>query len=252
MARPRIIYNRWKDGTMLTPSSEDSQHLAVDTQADTKSMFYKASSLISPCKVPNNLITPQVIDFVAILGHNFEATGVTIKFQGAINSAFTEGLVTEELTYNAMNIHKFFTAWPAKQYVQVLLEKGTNFTDYPQFAIVVCGKYFELNRGEREGYGWGPEDPSVVEEGDSGVAFVSEKPRINVGNFPFVGISDAVKAQILSFLEEVGIHDAFVLCFNYADPNNESVWVRNSEPVIPRWGGQANNWTWELRVREVK
>ncbi|MBA7692982.1 hypothetical protein ES703_101557 [subsurface metagenome] len=108
-----------------------------------------------------------------------------------------------------------------------------------------------MNRSERPGYGWGPEDPSVVEEGDSGVAFAWEKPRKNVGNFPFVGISNAVRAEILNFLDEVGIHKAFVLCFDYADSDNESVWVRNSEAVIPRWQDE-NFWTWELRVREVK
>lgn len=255
MARPRIIHSLWRDGTMLAPSSQDPQHPAIDTQADTKSMFYKALSLTAPCKVPNDLITPQVIDFVAILDHNFGAigAGITIKFQGATNSGFTTGVETETLAPNPTNIHKFFTAWAAKPYVRVLLEKAAgDFDDYPQFANVICGKHFELNRSEREGYGWGPEDPSVVEEGDSGVAFAWEKPRKNVGNFPFVGINDAVRAEILSFLDKVGVHNAFVLCFDYADPNNESVWVRNSEAVIPKWVGVNNCWSWELRVREIK
>ena len=252
MARPRIIYkNRWREGTMLTPSSQDPQHPATDTQIDTKAMFWQASSKTSPANLPVNLGATYEINFVAILDHNIESNGVTIKFEGADNSAFTVGLVTRTLTYNETNIFAFITAF-TKQYVRLRLEKATDFTDYPRVATISCSKHFELNRSERPGYGWGPEDPSVVEEGDSGVAFVCEKPGINVGNFPFVGISDAVKAEILNFLDEVGIHDAFVLCFNYADPNNESVWVRNSEVVIPRWDGTNNCWIWELRVREVK
>lgn len=252
MARPRIIYkNRWKEGTMLTPSSQDPQHPATDTQIDSKSMFYKASSKTSPCNLPNDLGAAYEIDFVAILAHNIEPSGVTIKFQGADNAAFDSGLVTRTLTHNAVNIFEFISAF-TKRYVRLRLEKATDFTDYPLVATILCSKHFELNRSERPGYGWGPEDPSVVEEGDSGVAFVCEKPRMKVGSFPFVGINDAVRAEILSFLDEAGVHSAFVLCFNYADPNNESVWVRNSEAVIPRWDGTSNSWIWELRVREVK
>lgn len=251
MARPRIIYDSvWRKGTALTPSSQDPQHPSTDTQIDTLSMYWKASSKTSPALVPVNLGSAKEIDFVAILAHNIEPSGVTIKFQGADNAAFDSGLVTKTLTYNATNIFEFFTAF-TKQYVRLRLEKGSDFTDYPQVATILCSKYFELNRSERAGYERGHEDPSVVEEGDELVIFTQEKPRIEIGSFPFVGISDAVRATILNFIEEVGIHKAFVLCFDYSDANNESMWVRNSEVTIPKWMGVQNCWAWELRVREI-
>jgi hypothetical protein len=252
MARPRIIYdNLWGKATALTPSSENSQHPSTDTQIDTLSMYWQASSKTSPANVPMNLGSAKEINFVAILAHNIEPSGVTIKFQGADNSAFSSGLVTRTLTYNATNIFAFITAF-TKQYVRLRLEKGTDFTDFPQVATIICGKHFELNRSEGTGFESGPEDPSVVEEGDALVAFTQEKPRIEVGSFPFTGIDDVTKAEILDFIEEVGIHKAFVLCFDYNDPNNESVWVRNAEISRPRWQGVQNCWAWELRIREIK
>ncbi|MBA7671612.1 hypothetical protein ES703_79771 [subsurface metagenome] len=254
MARPRIIYeNLWKKGIALTPSpAADSQHPLSDTQLNTLNMYFKASTAATPCTMPMDLKAgTRSINFIAILGHNIES-GATITFEEADNSGFNSPTETPAFQWSAKNIFEFLATPLTEQYVRLKLVKAGGFAAPPQVATILCGSYFELNRSEREGYGLGPEDPSVVEEGDSGVAFVCEKPRMNVGNFPFVGISDAVKVQILSFLDKVGISDAFVLCFNYADPNNESIWVRNSEAVIPRWGGQANNWIWELRVREVK
>ncbi|NVM57166.1 MAG: hypothetical protein HWN51_03480, partial [Desulfobacterales bacterium] len=119
MARPRIIYkNRWREGTMLTPSSQDPQHPATDTQIDTKAMFWQASSKTSPANLPVNLGAAYEINFVVILDHNIESTGVTIKFEGADNSAFTVGLVTRTLTYNETNIFAFITAF-TKQYVRL-------------------------------------------------------------------------------------------------------------------------------------
>lgn len=254
MPRPRIIFNNlWRKGTALTPSPvADAQHPLPDSQIDTKSMYFKASVATSPCYLPMNLgAGAGTINFVAILGHNIES-GATITFEEDDNSGFTSPTATPAFTWSADNIFEFLATPLTGQFVRLKLVKAGGFAVAPQVATILCGSYFELNRSERPGYGWGPEDPSVVEEGDSGVAFVCEKPRINVGNFPFVGISDAVRAEILSFLDEVGIHGAFVLCFNYADPNNESVWVRNSEAVIPRWDGTNDCWIWELRVREVK
>jgi|GEM_PF-6216809 len=252
MAETRFIYNNlWRKGTMLDASSEDPQHPATDTQVDTKSMYYKALVKTSPCTVPNDLITPQVIDFVAILGHNFEPTDVTIKFQGATNSAFTTGIVTEELTYNATDIFEFFTAWPARQYVRVLLEKATDFTDYPQFANVICGKYFEPNIDYVRGYAPGREDPSEVELTDDMVLFAQEKPILKTWRLPYWSLDDASKDEVLALMEECGKHKAFVVVFDKALPNSDSHLVRIEEASSPEFQF-FNIWNWNLVIKEVK
>ena len=252
MAKPRIIYNNlWRKGTALAASpAADPQHPVSDTQIDTLSMYFKASAATSPCYIPLDLgAGAGAVNFLAILGHTIPS-GTTVTFEHDDASNFPSP-TSVPITYNALNMYQFFTAF-TEQYVRVKLVKAGGFGSAPQVATVLCGSYFELNRSERPGYERGHEDPSVIEESDELIIFTQEKPRIEIGSFPFVGISDAVRATILSFIEEVGIHKAFVLCFDYSDANNESMWVRNSEVTIPKWMGSENHWAWELRVREIK
>lgn len=248
----RIIYdNAWRKGTVLTPSSEDFKHPTSDTQVDTKEQHYKASSKTSPCNVPVDLLTAQVIDFVAILGHNFEPSGVTIQFQGADNSGFSSGLVTKTLTYNAVDIFEFFTSM-TKQYVRVRLTKGSDFTDFPQFATVICGQAFAPNRNIGKDYAEGSEDYSEKEYSDSHVLFSQEKPILDTGRYPFRGLNDTTRNEIVNlFFKEVGVHKAFVLCFDKDAANTSSWFVMNKELVSPVYV-KDNVWTWELSVEEVK
>jgi len=52
-AKTRLIYdNLWRKGTMGTPSSEDPQHPATDTQIDTKTMIWRTTSLGGPDIIP--------------------------------------------------------------------------------------------------------------------------------------------------------------------------------------------------------
>lgn len=251
MAETRFIYNnRWRKGTMLTPSSEDPKHLATDTQIDTKEMYFKASSKSSPCNVPNDLGTAYEINSVAIIDHNFESSGVTIKFQGATNSAFTTGIVTETLTYNATDIFKFFTPW-TRQYVRVRLEKGTDFTDYPQFATVVCGKYFEPNIDYVKGYAPGIEDPSEINFSDDMVLYAREKPVLKTWHLPYWSLDDASKAEIMLMMAECGKKKALVVVFDKALPNSDSHLVRIEDASSPEFQF-ISLWNWDLLIKEVK
>jgi len=103
--KTRLVWNNlWRKGTALMPSSEDPQHPATDTQIDTPSMFYRASSKVSPCTVPMTLpAAGGPIDFVAIIGHNIEATGVVITIEGANDAAFTAGVVSRTMNKNNIN-----------------------------------------------------------------------------------------------------------------------------------------------------
>ena len=235
---------------MLTPSSEDVKHPATDTQIDTREMYYKASSKSSPCEVEMDLLTAQAMDFVAILSHNFESSGVTIKFEGADNSAFTTNLVTKTLTHNATDIFEFFTTM-TKRYVRVTLTKGSDFTDYPQFAVVVCGAYSELNRRFMPNRKEGVKDYAESEASDSQVLFTQEREILDTDRYSFEGISNATKDVIKSFFRECGEHGAFVFCADYESANSNSYWVRlNGSPYLSRQVG--NFWGWNASLIEVK
>lgn len=248
---PRLIYdNLWRKGTIGTPSSEDPNHPATDTQIDTREMYFKASSKASPCTVPCDLGSARTVNSVAILSHNFEASGVTIKFEGADDDAFTTNPVTRTLVYNATDIFRYFSPM-TKRHVRVNLEKGTNFTDYPQFAVVVCGEYSELNRRPIKGHTPGRDDITEIEESDSRVIFAQEKAILETDRYIFQALDDTTKDLILAFLKECGIHKAFVWCTDYTSANASSFWVRNSEIINPVFQ-YPNVWNWEIMMKEIK
>lgn len=251
MAETRFIYkSQWRDGTMLAPSSEDPQHPATDTQIDTLSMYWKASVKTSPVNIPiNQGATPGAIDFVAILGHNIESSGVTIKFQGADNAAFDSGLVTKTLTYYATNIFEFFTTF-TKQYVRLRLEKGTDFTDYPQVATIVCGSYFEPNIDYVRGYAPGREDYSDVELTDDLILFAQEKTVLKRWYLPYWALDDASKVKALALMEECGMHKAFIVVFDKASANTDSHIVRLEELSDPVFQF-LDKWNWEMAIKEI-
>lgn len=252
MTTVRFLYdNKWRKGSILIPSSEDPKYPAMDTQVDSRLMFYRASSKTSPCNVPNDLGAAYEINFVSILGHNFESSGVTIKFQGADNSAFDSGLETRTLSYNATDIFTFITSF-TKRYVRVRLEKATDFTDYPQFSTILCGKYFEPNRSFVKPYQKGRDDLSEIELAeDSGVLFSQEKPILDSWLLPFKGLNDTAKGEVLSLLEDCGIHKAFIVIFDYNNPNSDSHLVR-LEGINPPEYQHVDYWNWEANIKEVK
>lgn len=250
MAKPRIIYNNlWRKGTALTASPvADPQHPLTDTQIDTLSMYFKSSATTSPCYLPMNLgAGAGAINFLAILGHNIPS-GTTVTFEHDDNSGFTTP-TSIAITYNATNIFQFFAAF-TEQYVRVKLVKAGGFGSAPQVATILCGSYFELNRTVGLGYEEGSEDFSEVEFSDSQVLFAQEKEIIDIKTLPFIGLDNATREHILLLFKEVGIHKAFVICFDSSDANNKSHWVVNVELINPRYQ-QSDFWNWELVMREI-
>lgn len=250
MAKPRIIYNNlWRKGTALTASPvADPQHPVSDTQIDTLSMFFKSSAATSPCYIPMNLgAGAGAIDFLVILGHNIPS-GTTVTFEHDNASNFPSP-TSVPITYNALNIYQFFTAF-TEQYVRVKLVKAGGFGSAPQVATILCGSYFEFNRTVGLGYEEGSEDFSEVEFSDSQILFAQEKEIIDIKTLPFIGLDNATRENILLLFKEVGIHKAFVICFDSSDPNNKSHWVVNVELINPRYQ-QSDCWNWELVMREI-
>ena len=238
---------------MLTPSSENPQHPATDTQIDTLSMFCRASSKISPFTIPlNQGATPGAIDFVAILAHNIESSGVVITLEGDDVSTFDSGgFVSRTITYNATSIFEFVTTF-TKQYVRLKLVKaGGDFTDYPQVATILVGSYFEPNCNFDWKYLEGDIDPSKIEYSDSMVVFAQEKDEIFRGEYLFASLDDTAIVSVQELITLCGIHKAFIICFDYNNANTESHWVRLSG--ISRPGHAFHNiWNWDCPIEEVK
>jgi len=248
----RFITNLWRNGLLLTPSSENSKHPFSDSQIDTKSMFWQASSKTSPVFLPQNLESAKEIDFVALLDHNIEASGVTITVEGADDDIFTgEDLESRTLSYNAEDIFAFVTPF-TKQYARVNLAKTGDFTDYPQIATIVCGKYFEPNVNFRWDYAVGPaQDSSESDYSDSLNLFSQEKPNLDSWSLSFLGINDASASEIIEFIQYHKTIRAFVVIFDSDSSNSDSHWVRFSQTSRPRHEG-IDYWTWDIELVEVK
>ena len=263
-AKTRLIYdNLWRKGTMGTLavapllSSEDPKHPATDTQTDTLSMYWKASSDEDTVTIPIDQGTASgmgAIDFVAILAHNIEATGVVITLEGddadTFNSDGGNPQVSHAIVYNATNIFQFVTAF-TKQYVRVRLVRAAgNFPVLPQIATILCGSYAELNRRFAPKYEIGEEDFSEEEYSDSQVLFSQEKNTLNIRRYSYQALNDASAIEILSMFEECKTIKAFAFCHNYKNPNSNTLWVRNSELISPECRNGV--WYWEMAIKEVR
>jgi len=252
MAKARFIYNNlWREGTPLTASPiADPQHPLADTQIDTLSMYFKASAATTPCTIPMDFGSAQKIDFVAILAHNID-NDATITIEGADNAAFDSGLVSRTLTYNATNIFEFFANF-TKQYVRIKLVSGNgDFSAAPQVAAVICGSYFEPNCNFDWRYLEGDVDPSEISYSDSMVIFAQEKDEIFRGKYFFASLDDTAIISIQELITLCGIHKAFVICFDSANANTQSLWVRLLEISQPQ-AVFHNIWSWNCPVEEVK
>lgn len=252
MAQLRFIYNnRWRDGTILTPSTENPQHPAIDTQIDTKTMFWRSTNdTDDPTLLPCNLGAAYEINFVALLNHNIPDSA-TITLQGADDSDFAGGdLVERELVHNADNIFEFITAF-TKSHVRIKIDTPGNDDDYIQIGTVICGAYFEPNCNFDWSYVEGDVDPSKIEYSDSMVVFAQEKDEIFRGDFLFASLDDTAVVSVQELITLCGVHKAFVMCFDYDNANTESRWVRLRGVSRPE-AVFHDIWSWKCSIEEVK
>jgi len=256
-AKTRLIYdNLWRKSTMGTvgadprDSSENSQHPATDTQIDTLSMYWKASENENTVTIPiDQGATPGAIDFVAILGHNIEATGVVITIEGADDNVFTGGFESQVIVYNATNIFQFLTSF-TKQYVRIKLVRAAGvFPTLPQIATIFCGSYLEFNRRFAPEYEIGEEDFSEFEYSDSQVLFAQEKDALNVRRYSYQALNTASVNEIFAMFKECKTIKAFAFCHDYSDPNSNTLWVRNAELNSPVCRNGV--WYWDMAIKEI-
>lgn len=256
-AKIRLIYdNLWRKGTMGTVgaapfvSSEDPQHPATDTQIDTLNMYWEASSNENTVTIPiNQGATPGAIDFVAILAHNIEATGVVITLEGADDNAFGVNFVSRTITYYATNIFQFVTTF-TKQYVRIKLVRAAGvFPTLPRIATIVCGSYVELNRRFAPEYEVGEEDFSEMEFADSQALFAQEKETLNIRRYSYQALNTASITAIQSMFTECKTIKAFAFCHDYSAANTSTLWVRNWELNSPVCRNGV--WYWEMAVEEI-
>ncbi len=256
-AKTRLIYdNLWRKGTMGTVgaapfvSSEDPQHPATDTQIDTLSMYWEASSDEQTVTIPiDQGGTPGAIDFVAILGHNIEDVGVVITIEGATNNTFAAGFESQVIDHHETNIFQFLTSF-TKQYVRIkLVRAAAVFPILPQIATILCGSYLEFNRRFAPVYEIGEEDFSTMEFSDSQVLFAQDKETLDIRRYSYQALDTASMTGILAMFAECKTIKGFAFCHNYSDPNPNTLWVRNSELNSPVCRNGV--WYWEIAIMEI-
>jgi len=251
---PRLIYNNlWRkggNGIASAPPAE-AQHPVSDTQIDTKSMFWRSSTVGHPFELPMDLGGVKEVNFVAILGHNFADIGssLTLQFQLADDSGFTINCETINLDYAADNMFKFFDTY-SREFAQLKVDRAGNFSVKPKVGTILCGKYVEFNRRPQKGYTLGKEDITEIEETDSRVIFAQEKDPLNEYRYIFEALDDTTKTAILAFLEECRKNRGFVWCTDHIAPNANSVFVRNAEIIYPVFQ-YPGVWSWEIAMREI-
>jgi len=196
-----------------------------------------------------DLLQATDVNFCAILNHNFSSDAF-IYWHGADDAAFTTNLVTETFTYNAGNMFKFFSSTQTKRYVRVALYDFTNTSSYIQMGPIIFGTYWEPNYTFAKDYTKGKVDDSLIEESHALVEYGQVRPRRKTWSLPFpMGLTQTDADEIVTFFDTVGLVHGFVVCFDYAYPNTNSYFVKNSELIDPTYL-HYNNWSWQLALRE--
>ena len=251
----RFVYNNlWRDGTIETTyySSQEPQFPAVDTQSDTLDLQWRTTNdTDDPTYIYNDLGSAKIYNYVALLGHNIPESA-TIKIRGADDADFAGGdLVEDEITWNAGDIYFYLPASRTKQFVQIQITTPGNPDDYIQISTVVVGSYFESNCNQDWGYTDGDHDPSELSYSDAMVLHVQERDKLFEGIYFFKSLNDITAGNIEALITYCGIGKAFIICFDHANPNTTSHWIRLTETSHPK-AIFLDTWTWQMRVVEVK
>jgi len=200
--------------------------------------------------IDRDLLTAYEYDFIALLNHNI-SDSATIKIYGADNAAFTTNLVSDTIAHNSRNIFKFLTASRTKRYVRLSIEDPANPNSYIQIGTVFLGKYFEPNKSFVKAYGEGNTNSTEPEYSDSMILYAGqERPSLKGYYLPFRGLNTASKNEFLSLQEICATHKAFIACFDYDSPNNNSILARNDDLGQAEYQ-HVDNWNIDLSITEV-
>jgi len=231
-------------------SSQEAEFPAINTVEDTKELLWRTTAVDSPVYISSDLSAAYEIDFVAILGHNFQA-GATIKAIGADDSNFTTGVVEETIGYASTDIYHFFSVRQTKRYWKIQVEDAGNPDGYIEIATIVLGKYLQLNCNYKFGYGRGREDFSILDYSDSMVLHAEPKSILFAGDYEFGSLDASSKDGVVLLARECGIHKGFIVCFDPENADTKSYWVRLTRvnlPINPR----MTDWKWSMDIIKVK
>jgi hypothetical protein len=248
----RIIYkNLWRDGTIFSESSNHPQFPSENTQDDDKSLHWRSTTAAAQV-ISIDLGTAYEYNFACLLNHNIQAIATVIQIEGATNSTFTEGGVTDDLTYYGNNLFMFLGTSRTKRYVRINVTDTTNPSGYIKIGTIIIGKYIELARYPKpSGYSKGEDNPSLVDLSDSQNLFVDDKPRLFKRSYPFEGLSDTDASNIIAMQEECGDHKGIVVCTDPDNPNTASEFVTLADLNEVQYS-HPNYWNWTMNVREHK
>jgi hypothetical protein len=242
--------NRWRNGTIFAVSDEAPQFSAEYTQDDSPQLFWRSVEIDEAVTIDCDFGAAYEYDFIAILGHNL-TSGATIIIKGATNAAFSEGVVTDQLTYHANWLYEILGTARTKRYVRVSLLNTTNPSGYLQVGTVVVGKGEAFNRGPSVPYQAGQKNETEVEYSPSANMFVvQEQPSAFVINLMFIGLDQASAVIVETLIKECGSFKAFVLCTDSGNPNSKSDWLVLADQGMLTFD-HTDYWVWNLNAIEA-
>jgi len=196
-----------------------------------------------------NAGSAQLVNFVGILNHTISANA-TVSFRSGNNANFAGENSDSMGTLNAGNHFQFLAANRIAQYFRILILDADNPNSYIQMGPIILGKYWQPNYTFAKDYTKGKVDDSLIEESHALVEYGQIRPRRRTWSLPFpMGLTQADADEIVTFFDTVGLVHGFVVCFDYAYPNTNSYFVKNSELTDPTYL-HYNNWSWQLALRE--
>lgn len=247
----RILHkNYWKSGTILSSTNDNPKFPSEDTQNETKQTFWRTkATYVSSQSIIIDLGSAIECTMVALLNHNL-TSGATIQMKGADDAAITVNVVTETVTYNAVNLFFFFSAARTKQYWQLLISDAANPATYLQVGPVILGKHWTVSENFNYLYGRGVEDYSEVAFTDSRVVSAAVKAKPEGFTLPFRMLTDGSALNVRELIKEVGVHSPFVVCFDYNLPNTNSYWMMLKSLDKPKCKA-PDVWEWDAEVEEA-
>jgi len=235
---------------IIDQSSQETEFPAINTIEDTKEYFWRTTVVDDPVYISSDLGAAYEINFVSILGHNFQS-GATIKAIGADDLNFTTGIVEETIGYASTNIYHFFSVWQTKRYWKIQVNDVGNPDGYIEIATIILGKYLQLNCNHKFGHRKGREDFSILDYSDSMVLHAEEKSVLFVGDYEFGSLDVDSKDGIFLLLAECGKYKGFVVCFDPENADSNSYWAKLTRIVRPI-NFTMITWQWLMSIIEVK
>lgn len=244
----KILYNNLWDEYTVTPTSENANYPATNTQ-DPRLSYYTLTSSINNQYWTIDLVTAQDIDCIGIGGHNLTSSA-TIKIQ-ASDDNFAGGVDFEStITWFEGPIVHFF-AEQIYRYWRFYINDPTNTNLYIQVGRFFLGACLAVSPSSEVPFTQSTFDTSKVSFSISGQAYLDKGVvgRIFKYTFPITG--NTMKRAIETFYETVSIGNPFFFVntedfYTYFEPMYGVI----ENPMEYEYIGNGE-FTYAFNVREV-